>query len=198
MLILGLTGNIGCGKSSISDIFKCKNIKVIDADVISREIYEDKSLLDIISSTFGCEVINKEGKLDRKKLSYIVFNDNEKLVKLNSITHPVIKQKIIDEIKRYKKNEIIVVDAALLIEGKFLDIVDKTLVVVCDREIQIDRIQKRDKCSREEVISKINAQMQQEEKIKYADYIINNSESMAELRQKIEIFLDEVKENYFE
>ena len=99
MLVVGLTGNIGCGKSSLSELLMSKNIDVIDADIISREIMYDKELLEIIFYEFGTEIKNNDGTLNRKKLGNIVFNDDDMLIKLNSITHPAIKRKINDRMK---------------------------------------------------------------------------------------------------
>lgn len=198
MLVLGLTGNIGCGKSSLSNILIENNIDVIDADVIGRHIFEDKDLLEVVFETFGESIINKDRTLDRKALGNIVFNDNEKLILLNSLTHPKIKEKIVDRINKSKNDnkEIIVIDAALLVECGYLDMVDKLVVITCDEEIQIKRIQKRDNCSKEDAISRIKSQMKQEEKIKYGDFIIDNSGSIIELREKAYNFIKYMKEKW--
>lgn len=198
MLVLGLTGNIGCGKSSLSNILIENKIDVVDADIIARHIFEDKDLLHRTFEVFGEDIINDDQTLNRKALGNIVFNDDEKLILLNSLTHPKIKEKIIDKINKDKNNnkDIIVIDAALLVEGGYLDIVDKLVVVTCNEEIQIQRIQKRDKCSKEEAVSRIRSQMKQEEKIKYGDFIIDNSGSIIELREKAHKFIKYIKEKW--
>lgn len=198
MIILGLTGSIGCGKSSLSNILKENNIDIIDADIISRKIFEDEKLLNLVFEHFGDCIKNDDGSLNRKALGNIVFNDDNKLIELNSLTHPRIKEKIIKEIEVLKLNnkEVIVIDAPLLIEGGYLEMVDKLLVITCDDEIQISRIQKRDKCTREEALSRIKSQMSQEEKVKYADYILDNSKSIEELKKTTEEFLLYMKENW--
>lgn len=198
MLILGLTGNIGCGKTSISSIFKKNNIDIIDADIISREIFEDQCLLEKVFEHFGPSVKNDDQTLNRKALGKIVFNDNNKLLELNSLTHPKIKEKIlckIDEIKK-KKKKVAVIDAALLVEGGYLEIVDKLLVVTCKQEVQIKRIQNRDNCTIDEAIRKIRSQMPQDEKSRYADYIIDNSGTIDELTKIVLKFIDYMKENW--
>lgn len=198
MLILGLTGNIGCGKTSISSIFKKNNIDIIDADIISREIFEDQCLLEKVFEHFGPSVKNDDQTLNRKALGKIVFNDNNKLLELNNLTHPKIKEKIlckIDEIKK-KKKKVAVIDAALLVEGGYLEIVDKLLVVTCKQEVQIKRIQNRDNCTIDEAIRKIRSQMPQDEKSRYADYIIDNSETIDELTKIVLKFIDYMKENW--
>lgn len=198
MIIFGLTGSIGCGKSSLSNILKENNIDIIDADIISRKIFEDEKLLDLVFEQFGDGIKNKDGSLNRRALGNIVFNDDNKLIELNNLTHPKIKEKIlskIEEAKLYNK-DIVVIDAALLIEGGYLEIVDKVLVITCNEDIQIKRIQKRDNCSEEEALSRISSQMSQQDKVKYADYVLDNSGDLKELKEKTKEFLLYMKENW--
>lgn len=200
MLVIGLTGNIGCGKSSLSKILRQNSIDVIDADIISREIMDNKSILTEIFNSFGEQVKRENGTLDRKKLGSIVFTNDEKLIKLNNITHPAIKKEIkkrIEDIKANNRN-IVIVDAALLIEGNFLDLVDKLIVITCDEKIQIERIVSRDNFTREETISRIKSQMSQREKLKFGDYIIDNSGDMNDLKYKANKLITYIKENWCE
>ena len=187
MLVLGLTGNIGCGKSSVSTIFMENNIKVVDADIVARQIFDDKNLLNEVFSTFGESIKNQDGSLNRKALGNIVFNDDEKLIALNNLTHPKIKQKILSKVEEYKNQgeKIVVIDAALLIEDDYIPYIQKLILITCRKEIQINRIIARDNCTKEEAISRINSQMSQEEKVKFADYIIDNSNSFEELQKKV-------------
>lgn len=198
MLILGLTGNIGCGKSSLSEIFSEKDINIVDADIIARQIYDDEELLKKVYDTFGTDIKNDDGSLNRKALGRIVFNDDEKLIELNKLTHPIIRQNVSNQIDNYKKQnkKIVILDAALLVESDYLNFVDKLLVVTCNEDIQIKRIKNRDNCSTEEALSRIRSQMSQEDKVKYADYIIDNSGTIDELRKKAFIFLNYIKENW--
>lgn len=200
MLILGLTGGIGCGKSSLSNIFRKFNITIVDADIISRQIFEDELLLEKVFKHFGRSIKKDDGTLDRKALGKIVFNDEEKLNELNNLTHPIIREKIISDIEeaRKKDEKIVILDAAILVESGFLEIVDKLLVVTCKQEVQISRIQKRDNCSKQEALSRINSQMSQEEKSKYGDYIIDNSGTITELENKVYKFIEYMKENWRE
>jgi len=198
MLILGLTGNIGCGKSSLSSIFIEENIDIVDADIIARQIYDDEKLLKKVYDTFGDDIKNHDGSLNRKALGRIVFNDDEKLIQLNKLTHPVIRQNVSNQIDEYKNHnkKIVILDAALLVESDYLNFVDKLLVVTCNEDIQIERIKNRDNCSTEEALSRIKSQMSQENKAKYADYIIDNSGTIDELKKKAFIFLNYIKENW--
>lgn len=200
MLVIGLTGNIGCGKSSLSKILEENSLDVIDADLISREIMNDNNLLKKVFDTFGGNIKRNDGTLDRKKLGSIVFNDENKLVKLNSLTHPAIKEKIVKKISNIKlqNKNIAIVDAALLIEGNFLDLVDKLIVITCDENIQIDRIINRDNITKEEAISRIKSQMSQSEKIKFGDYIIDNSGDINDLIYKANKLITYIKENWCE
>lgn len=200
MLVVGLTGNIGCGKSSLSDIFRAEGIKIIDADIIARQIYEDEKLLRKVYETFGNDIKNEDGSLNRKALGRIVFSDDEKLIQLNKLTHPVIRQKVSDEIEEYKSQneEIVILDAALLVESDYLNFIDKLLVVTCKENIQIERIIARDNCSIEEALDRIRSQMSQENKVKYADYVIDNSATLSELRKKAFIFMNYIKEKWRE
>ena len=198
MLVVGLTGNIGCGKSSLSDIFRAEGIKIIDADIIARQIYEDEKLLSKVYETFGNDIKNEDGSLNRKALGRIVFSDDEKLIQLNKLTHPVIRQKVSDEIEEYKSQneEIVILDAALLVESDYLNFIDKLLVVTCKENIQIERIIARDNCSIEEALGRIKSQMSQENKVKYADYVIDNSATLSELRKKAFIFMNYITEKW--
>lgn len=200
MLIIGLTGNIGCGKSSLSKIFMDEGIDVVDADIVSRQIFEDEELLQTVFEKFGPSIKNNDGSLNRKALGNIVFNDDEKLIELNNITHPRIKDKIFNQIRNLEEQgkPIVILDGALLVETGYLDDVDKLIVVTCDEEIQIERIKKRDNCTKLEALSRIKSQMSQVEKVKYADYTIDNSGTIEELKNKAYKFMSYIKENWCE
>lgn len=200
MLIIGLTGNIGCGKSSLSKIFMDEGIDVVDADIVSRQIFEDEELLQTVFEKFGPSIKNNDGSLNRKALGNIVFNDDEKLIELNNITHPRIKEKIFNQIRNIEEQgkPIVILDGALLVETGYLDDVDKLIVVTCDEEIQIERIKKRDNCTKLEALSRIKSQMSQVEKVKYADYTIDNSGTIEELKNKAYKFMSYIKENWCE
>ena len=187
MIILGLTGSIGCGKSSLSNILRDNNINIIDADIISRKIFEDEKLLASVFEHFGDSIKNEDGSLNRKALGNIVFNDDEKLIALNNLTHPKIKENILKKIEEYKTQgkKIVAIDAALLIEDNYIPYIDKLILVTCKKDIQIKRIIARDNCTEKEAISRINSQMSQEDKAKFADYIIDNSGPFENLEQQV-------------
>lgn len=196
MLKVGLTGSIGCGKSSLSNILKKYDIPIIDADIKGREIYENKELLRDIEKNFGSSVINKDGTLNRKNLGKIVFNDDYKLEKLNSLTHPVIQNMIKDDLNKYEKfgKKIAVVDAALLIEAGFMNILDTLVVVTCSEEVQLQRVVLRDNCSEEDAMGRIKSQMPQDEKVKYAEFVVDNSGTIEQLEKEAEKLINSLKE----
>lgn len=200
MLVIGLTGNIGCGKSSLSKILEENYFDIIDADLISREIMNNSDLLKDVFDTFGDNIKRNDGTLDRKKLGEIVFNDDKKLIELNSLTHPAIKKEIIKKINNIKSNnkDIAIVDAALLIEGNFLDLVDKLVVITCNENIQLERIINRDNITKNEAMSRINSQMSQSEKIKFGDYIIDNSGDRETLIYDASKLITHIKEKWCE
>jgi len=191
--IIGLTGGIASGKSTVSNYLITKGISVIDADKISRQIYEvgSKAYVSVVQE-FGRDVLNEDKTINRKKLANIVFTNKEKLKVLNEITHPII----LNEIKR-QINELrtlgyylCVIDAALLIESGWYKLADLKWLIYVDKETQIKRLIERDKISKEEAMKRIQAQMPFEEKVKYVDFIINNNLSLRYTYEQIDILLN--------
>lgn len=183
-MIIGLTGGIATGKSTVSDILKDLNIEVIDADKIAHNVLEYEDVKKKIKDVFGDEVINKNGEVDRKRLGKIVFEDNKKLKKLESITHPKILEIIDNKIKK-AKSELVVLDAPLLFETNLDEKVDETWVIYASEEIQIKRLKKRDGLNKKEALDRIKAQMDLEKKAKKADVVINNEGTIEELKNKV-------------
>ncbi len=188
--VIGLTGGIASGKTTISNILKELGAIIIDADKIARKVVEKSSpALKDIEENFGRDVLFKNGKLDRKKLGNIVFNDTGSLKKLNEIIHPYIVEKIIDEINHYKKtynNRVIILDAALLIELNLMDLVEEVWLIVVPEEMQLGRLVERDNISANQAQKRIDAQIPLEDKKKYADLIIDNSKDLTYLQAQIE------------
>jgi dephospho-CoA kinase len=174
-LVIGLTGGIACGKSSISSLLKREGFLIIDADEIAREIVKPYSRVwEEIVENWGSDVLLPDNFLNRTRLGSIVFNNKDELKKLNDITHP----EIIREIKQRIVNAgtaHICIDAALLIETGLHSIVDTVWLVILDRDVQVARLMERDSLSPEDAICRIQLQMSLEEKKKYADLIIDNN-----------------------
>lgn len=192
MPVIGLTGNIGCGKSTISRYLADKGAYVIDADQISRDVVAPgaPALTEIVES-FGREVLSSDGTLDRKKLGAVVFGDPQARATLNRIMH----KRIMEEIDRLEQDfrkqpgsdrKLLVIDAPLLIEVGLNQGVDEIWVVRVDPEIQVTRLIERDGLNREEALKRIASQMPQEEKIKYARRVIDSSGPVAETRKQVD------------
>ena len=190
-MIIGLTGGIASGKSTVSKYLAEKGFKVYDADRIAKNISEKKSVQEEIILTFGNEILDENGNVDRKKLKEIVFENKEKLKQLNAIIHP----KVIDfykELKEQNTDKIIIFDVPLLFESGIDKLCDKILVVISDYEIQLNRIVERDKIDRELASKIVKAQLSNEERIKKADVVIENNSSLEDLFEKVERFCEEI------
>ncbi|AEF17629.1 Dephospho-CoA kinase [Thermoanaerobacterium xylanolyticum LX-11] len=189
--VIGLTGGIASGKSTVSSILKSLGAVIIDADVVSREIMiKGTETYNILISVFGREILRKDGEIDRRKLGNLVFADKEKLNKLNEITHPEIIKRIkdiIEEERKKGKEKAIVLDAALLIEMKLFNMVDEVWLVVVDKKTQIRRLMKRDNLSYKDALNRIKSQMSIEDKMKYADFIINNCKDFNAIKRQVEL-----------
>lgn len=192
-MILGLTGGIGTGKSTVANMLKKKGIPVVDTDLISREVIEYPEIIEKIKLEISNEVFDFNNKLDRKKMSEIVFENQEKLKKLNKIMHPEILKKMWLEVEKLKKNhKIIVLDIPLLFEINMEKEVDKILLIYASKEIQLKRIMERDCRSREEAIKIINSQIPLYKKREKSDYIIQNNDSLENLEKKLEKILEKL------
>jgi dephospho-CoA kinase len=194
MIVIGLTGNIGSGKSTVARRLQSLGAKIIDADQIAREVVQPGTpALQDIASNFGPGVLDSAGGLDRKKMASIVFADPRAIVILNQITHPRIIDEVnrkIDKFKREAKTSagsgVLVIDAPLLIEVGLDHIVDEVWVVKVDRKVQIARLAKRDGLTPEEALRRIAAQMPQEDKIKCATRVIDNSGEKSETIKQVD------------
>ena len=183
--VIGLTGGIGTGKSTVSSFLKEKGFEIIDADIIAREIVEpgNKALRDI-EKAFGSEYICADGTLDRKKLGKAVFDSVEKKQLLDSIMIAEIKDEIM---KRAQACEgICFVDAPLLFEAGLADMMDEIIVVDAEADIRIRRVCDRDGITAEDVRKRISMQMPSEEKIRLSDIVIDNSGNREELYRQLE------------
>lgn len=196
ILKIGLTGGIGCGKSTISMIFRENSIPVIDADEISRKVLlNHPDILVEIRKSFGDEYFDENGEFLRRKMGNLIFSDKSRKVQYENIIMPHIFHDILSEIKKYNDvgEEICIIDAPTLIENKLHTYMDKIIVVIASEEIQIERVMRRDNFSREEAIIRINNQMSTKEKCKFADFIIDNSGNLQETRIKVMKVISKLK-----
>ncbi len=187
-MIIGITGSIGSGKTTAAKLFSRHRYSRIDADEIAHEISKsNKNAEKILIKNFGSEILGKNKNIDRKKLSDIVFNNNVKLKKLNSIMHPIIIKSIKNEISKIKKQcrgkTRIVVDAPLLLETQTKSLVDKIIVVKCSKKNISKRLNK--KYPKEKIERILNAQMPLNEKLKHADFVIDNNNDIKHLEKQV-------------
>ncbi|HRU41016.1 MAG TPA: dephospho-CoA kinase [Candidatus Diapherotrites archaeon] len=188
-MVIGLTGGIASGKSTVSAKLKEFGAAVIDADLLARDVVRKGEIAyNKIVQCFGEDILLPGGDIDRKKLGNIVFSDKEKLALLNSITHPEIINRMKERIQELKAEgaKVIVVDAAILIEMGLHKYVDSVWVVTVDRETQIKRLIERDKFEYREAENRINSQFTNEVRKKYADVVIDNSKPIEEVEKGLE------------
>jgi dephospho-CoA kinase len=190
-MVLGITGGIATGKTAVSNILQEMGFDIIDMDIISREVIDFPEIVDILAGEFGTDILDNN-RIDRKKLRETVFNNMEKVNKLNSIMHPAIveiSKKKIEKLKGMKKKLIVVV-IPLLFEVHLEYLVDKILLIAASREKQIERIIKRDHTNKTDAENVINSQMPLDEKRMKSDYIIENNGNLQELEEKVLVFLN--------
>jgi len=193
VLAVGLTGSIATGKSFVTEYLHELGAEVIDADQAARMVVEKGTPgLEAVVREFGTEVLAADGTLDRKKLGSIVFADESKRLKLNSIIHPLViemQDEWLASVEERNKDAIAVVDAALMIESGGYKRFDKLIVVVCEPAVQLARLMARDNLSENEARRRIEAQMPQDDKRKFADLVIDTSKGYEDTkRQTREIF----------
>jgi dephospho-CoA kinase len=185
MLKIGLTGGIGSGKSSVSNILKSWNAHIFDADLVAKKIlnYNESAQNEVITE-FGTDVIGSKGIIDKKKLSRIVFHDEDHQIKLNAIIHPYVFSEIDEEfetILKKDKNELFVVDAALIYESGADTHMDYVVVVTSHLGLKIERVLAKGELTREEFLKRADLQWPDEEKIQLADFVIQNNGSHEDL-----------------
>lgn len=187
MTTIGLTGGIGSGKSYIGHLLKLMGADLFDADKEAKEIMiKDTHLISQIRSTFGEDAYMSDGSLNREYLAKVIFSDENRRLQLNSLVHPALLNYFFSFVEKSDK-EIVVIEAAILIESGFYKYVDKIIVVTADEELRIKRTVERDKTNAEQVRSRIAAQMDDNEREQYADFVIRNNEKELTLPQIISI-----------
>lgn len=191
-MIIGITGSIACGKSTVSNYLKSKGYIVIDADKIGHEALDDDYVKEKLILAFGNEIL-EDNKINRQKLGELVFGNSSNLNILNSIIHPEIRKKILEKIDKNNDKELIFIDVALLFEAKFDDLVDKIIVVCVDENTQLTRLMKRNSISKKEALSRIVSQMSPIEKAKLGDYTVNNNLDVINTYEQVDKVLSELK-----
>jgi dephospho-CoA kinase len=175
MLTIGLTGGVGCGKSTIADLFQRQNVPVIDADIIARDLVApDSRILRDIVAAFGEGILLPDGQLNRRKLRRIAFEQPENRRRLENILHPAMRSEILAR-KDMPSTPYCLVVIPLLVESGMIDLVDRVLVVDCDEAQQIARVTARDSCTADEVRAIIASQASRDTRLAAADDVILNT-----------------------
>ena len=193
MLTVGLTGGIVCGKSEALSELEKLGAYTIDADDIAHQVITPgQPVYHQIVSTFGANILKSDQSIDRKKLGKLVFSNKESRKTLNQIAHPFIleeEERQISELKAQKnpRSSVIIVEAALMIETGSYQRYDSIIVVNCHPKIQIERLMLRDGLSEKEALQRISSQLPAEEKIKHAQYVMENSGQLSELQEQARI-----------
>jgi dephospho-CoA kinase len=187
MRVIGVTGGIGSGKSTVSRLLKEMGAKVIDADLIAHQIVEKgQPALQELEGHFGTGILTEKGTLDRKKLAALVFGDKEKLIVLNGITHRYVAEQIIESVDRLRtqgNTSMVAIDVPIPVKHGFLDVVDEVWVVTADLETRLHRVMERSGLGRGEAMNRVGMQKSDAEYKELADHVIDNNGSLDELRE---------------
>ncbi len=171
--IIGLTGGIGSGKSSVAQLFISKGIPVYIADVEAKKLMDSKKIIEKIRKVFGKEIFDEE-KINRPKLAAIVFNDPDKLAQLNAIVHPAVHEHFIKWVSKHQDFPFIIKEVAILFETGGEKYCDKVITVVAPTSLRLERVMKRDNTKEEAVIARMNNQWTDEQRILKSDFVIEN------------------------
>lgn len=190
MKIIGLTGSIATGKTTVTQMLKAEGVTVIDADEIAAQITQRQEVLDQLVEVFGTEIV-ANNTLNRRALATIIFTDEQQRYKLNTLLHPLVKIEMLKQAKQSKK-DVVVFDVPLLYETDFYQLCELIIVVAVDEKTQLHRLMERDQCTYEQAMARITAQIAIDEKIKYADFCIDNSRSKIETNRQVRELIDKL------
>lgn len=195
---IGLTGSVATGKSTVSNMIQHAGIPLVDADIAARKVVEPgtEGLKEIVAY-FGEEILLADGTLNRAKLGEIIFKDKEKREKLNEITHPRVKEYMLEARERFFRagEELVFFDIPLLFESHLESLVDQIIVVWTTPETELKRLMERNNLTKEEALARINSQIGIDEKAKKADFVINNNESLEKTQKQVYTFIERFVKN---
>ena len=197
--VIGLTGQSGAGKTTVSRVFAEEGFAIIDADIISRQVMEKgQPCLTELAEAFGCEIIHEDGSLDRKLLGSIVFSDREKLRQLDGICYPYIIYRIIRRIEELSAEGygLILLDAPTLFESNADDLCDLIISVTADEDIRLERIIRRDNISADAAKKRFQSQYSESFFVSHSDFVIKNNKTSVILTAKAREVADKIKEYY--
>ncbi len=189
MKVIGLTGGIGSGKSTVSQLLAKLGAVILDADKVGHEAFKpDTEAWREVVATFGRQILTPSGDIDRKKLGELVFGKPESLLQLNQIMHPRMYDMVKAQIEEYRRQgvSVVVLEAAILLEAGWTSLVDEVWVTVASESTVLRRLQERTGLSQAESLARIRSQLSSEERIRHADVIINNDGDLDELKARVE------------
>ncbi|MCQ9278029.1 dephospho-CoA kinase [Staphylococcus borealis] len=191
--VIGLTGGIATGKSTVSELLTAYGFKVVDADIASRQaVAKGTKGLEQVRTAFGERAITDEGEMDRQYVGEIVFNHPEKRIELNDIVHPIVREIMEKEKQNYlNQGYDVIMDIPLLFENELQDTVDEVWLVYTSESIQIDRLMERNQLSLEDAKARVYSQISIDKKSRMADHVIDNLGDKLELKQNLEQLLTE-------
>ncbi|WP_304133890.1 dephospho-CoA kinase [Limosilactobacillus coleohominis] len=191
-MVIGLTGGIATGKTTVSNYLKELGYSIIDADVIARQVVEPGTKgLRMITDTFGEKVLTSDGLLDRQHLAQLVFTSSEQLQQLNRILQPIIRERIQEPIST-SKDPVVVIDVPLLYEQHYEDLCDVVMVVSAQPQQQLERLMNRNHLTMDEAKNRVASQMPLSSKERLADVVIDNNGSVEETRQQVKKWLNQL------
>lgn len=197
-MFIGLTGSMAAGKSTAAKIIADLGYPIVDADKIAHDILFDKKIKDELANSFGEEIFDDSGEINRRSLAHSVFSNGKSEI-LNSITHPAIKQRLFDLAKHLQaESPIVILDVPLLMETRLNRECDRVILITADTNERYRRIMLRDGLSRAEAKSRMEKQMPQREKEKYADFIIENDGNIDLLKEKLIDVINRIKDEFDE
>lgn len=199
MIKIGLTGGIGSGKSTVSNILRESGISIVDADIIAREVIENYPvIIEKIKHIFSEKFIDISGKLKRREFGNYIFSNEVERSKYETIIIPFIKKEILKKVEELeqKHEKICVIDGATLIENGFCSYLDEMLLVWVNKGVQINRVKNRDELTESQVLDRINSQMSLEEKKKYADFVLDNSNTLDETKTQLKDIFTRISRKY--
>lgn len=187
MRVIGLTGSIGSGKSTVLSMVKEMGIPCIDSDAISHELMKKGNIGYIaIIAKFGKEILDEDGEINRKKMAECIFSQPEKKEMLEAILHPCIQKEIVDFVKFHENKPVVLVEVPLLYEVGWVDYFTEIWSVVCPSDVLLERLEKFRGISREDALARLKHQISQEEKEEKADVVLYNDFDKKHLRKQIE------------
>ena len=200
MKVIGIVGGMGAGKSTVVALInEIEPISSISADLIGHEILmKGEPAYAPLIEAFGTDILDESGEIIRKKLGQVVFGNEEKVKKLNEITHPLITRRVIERIEKAKRvapHQHIILEAALLLESGLVDLTDVVIGVYADTNVRIKRVVQREGLTEKQIVQRLNAQKAWEELKAASDYVIDNSVSLEDTKKQIGIILKQIESN---